>query len=119
MINGSKIVSLWIPQDTLKRKNTYKNSAKTEAQKRLKIVPVPTLKKGAGGRVAHLWGAGKTSHSEKNIAKQWVKHTFGNLAKTRVVRKGELLRGMLSQGRPDPLKQSFKVLRSDSAKIKS
>ena len=63
-----------------------------------------------------LWWAGKTSHSEKSIAKHLVKHTFGNLAKTRAVRKGELLRGMVSQGRPDPLRHSFKVLRSDSAK---
>ena len=64
----------------------------------------------------YLWGVGKTQHSEKNIAKHWVKHTFGNLAKTRAVRKGELLRDMVSQGRPDPLRHSFKVLRSDSAK---
>ena len=72
-----------------------------------------------GGSVAHLWRAGKTPHSEENRAAMQVKHTFGNLAKTRAVRKGELLRGMVSQGRPDPLRHSFKVLRSDSAKSKN
>ena len=36
-------------------------------------------------------------------------HTFGNLAKTRAVMKGELLRGMVSQGQPDPLRHSFKI----------
>ena len=50
-----------------------------------------------------MWRAGKTSHSEKSIAKRWVIHTFGNLAKTRAVRKGGLLRGKVSQGRPHPL----------------
>ena len=63
-----------------------------------------------------LWRAGKTTHSEKSIAKHWVKHTFEGIAKTRAVRKGELLRGMVSQGRPDPLRHSVKVLRSDAAK---
>ena len=63
-----------------------------------------------------MWRASKTPHSEENQAKHWVKHTFGHLATTRAVRKGELLRGMVSQGRPDPLRHSFKVLRSDSAK---
>ena len=62
--------------------------------------------------------AGKTSHSEKSIAKPWVKHTFGNLATTRAVRNGELLRDMVSQGRPHPLRPCFKVLRPDSAKGK-
>ena len=65
-----------------------------------------------------MWGFSKT-HSEKNMAKTLVKCTFDNLAKTRVVRKGKLLRGMISQSRPDPLRHSFKVLRSDSAKIKA
>ena len=66
-----------------------------------------------------MWGARKTPHSEKGIAKHLVKHTFGNLAKTRAVRKDALLRSMVSQGRPDSLRHSFKVLRSDSAKIKA
>ena len=66
-----------------------------------------------------MWGLGKTSHSEKSIAKHLVKRTFGNLAKTRAGRKGELLRGMVSQGRPDPLRHSFKELRSDSARVKA
>ena len=69
--------------------------------------------------MAHLWGAGKTSPSEKSIAKLGVKHTFGNITKTKAVRKGELLWGMVSQGRPDPFRHSFKVLRSDSAKMKA
>ena len=59
---------------------------------------------------------GLVSQSQKSIAKHLVKHTFGNLAITRAVRKGALLRGMVSQGRPDPLRHSFMVLRSDSAK---
>ena len=40
-----------------------------------------------------LWGEGKTSHSEKSIAKHWVKHYFGNIAQTGAVRKGELIKG--------------------------
>ena len=63
----------------------------------------------------HLWRPSKMSHSEKNVAKHWVKHTFATTAKTRDVRKGESLRGMVSHGRPD----NCKVLRSDSAKIKA
>ena len=63
-----------------------------------------------------MWGASKTSHPEKSIAKHQVKHTFGNIAKTRAVRKGELLRGMVSQGRPDPLRLGVKVFRSDPEK---
>ena len=66
-----------------------------------------------------MWAPGKTSHSEKSIAKHLVKHTFGNIAKTRAVRRRELLRDKVSQGRPHPLRHSFKVLRSDSAKIKA
>ena len=42
------MLSFWTPQDTLKRNKTYKSSAKTEAQKTLKIVPVPGSK--TGGR---------------------------------------------------------------------
>ena len=44
----------------------------------------------------------KTSHSEKSIAKHKVKHTFCNIAKTRAVMRRELLREMVSQGRPHP-----------------
>ena len=66
-----------------------------------------------------LWRASKTSHSEKSIAKHQVKHTFGNIAKTRAVRRRELLRDKVSQGRPHPLRHSVKVLRTDSAKIKA
>ena len=62
-----------------------------------------------------FWGAGKTLFSEEHMANTWAKRTFGNIAKTIAVRKGELLRGMASQGRPDPLRQCFKVSRSDSA----
>ena len=68
---------------------------------------------------AYLWGEGKTSHSEKSIAKHWVKHYFGNIAQTGAVRKGEFLRGKVSQGRPHPLRLGVKVLRSDSAKLKA
>ena len=66
--------------------------------------------------MTHLWGAGKTSPSEKSIAKHVVKHTFCNIAKTKAVRRRELLRDKVSQGRPHPLRHNFKVLRSDSAK---
>ncbi len=50
------------------------------------------------------------------MAKHWAGRHFGNIAKTRAVRKGELLRGMVSQGRPDPLRLGVKVLRSDPEK---
>ena len=62
----------------------------------------------------------QTSATEERTSGALVKrHTFGHLAKTRAVRKEELLRSMVSQGRPDPLRHSFKVLRSDAAKIKA
>ena len=64
---------------------------------------------GAAIRVACLWGCGKTSHSEKSIAKHVGKPHFGNIAQTRAVRKGGLLRGKVSQGRPHPLRHSVKV----------
>ena len=50
------------------------------------------------------------------MAKHWAGRHFGNIAKTRAVRKGELLRGMVSQGRPDPLRLGVEVLRSDPEK---
>ena len=50
-----------------------------------------------------LWRPGKTTHSEKSIAKHVGKRHFGKTAQTGAVRKGELLRGKVSQGRPHPL----------------
>ena len=82
----------------------------------LKIAPILGAKMQSCGTEVDLWAPGKTFLIEKSIAKHRAKHTFGNTAKTRAVRKGELLRGMVSQGRPDPLRHSVKVLRSDSAK---
>ena len=58
---------------------------------------------------AKLWCEGKTSHSEKSIAEHWVKHYFGIIAQTGAVRKGEFLRGKVSQGRPHPLRLGVKV----------
>ena len=65
-----------------------------------------------------FWCAGKTSHAEKSIAKHWVKHYFGNIVQTGAVRKGEFLRGKVSQGRPHPLRLGVKALWSDSASQK-
>ena len=42
----------------------------------------------------------------------------GKIAKTRAVRKGGLLRGKVSQGRPRPLRHGVKERRSDTAKQK-
>jgi hypothetical protein len=50
-----------------------------------------------------MWRAGKTSRGEKSIAKTVGKRHPGNMAKTGAVRKGGLLRGKVSQGRPHPL----------------
>ncbi len=72
-----------------------------------------------GGSVPPYVGTQENVTFWESIAKHQVKHTFGNIAKTRAVRKEELLRSMVSQGRPDSLRHSFKVLRSDSAKIKA
>ena len=55
-----------------------------------------------------LWRAGKKSHSEKSIAKPKGKRTFGTTAETGAVRKGELLRGKVSQGRPHPLSKALR-----------
>ena len=68
-------------------------------------------------RGPYLWVPSKMLFSQKHIADTLVKRIFGNLAKTRAIRKGKLLRGMVSQGRPDPLRHCFKVVRSDSAKL--
>ena len=110
------------PLDPPRRIKTEKNTKKpfkTEPTKTTKIVPISGSKKRGRRHRARLWPLGKTSHSEKSIAKPQVKHTFGNLAKTRAVRKEELFRSLVSQGRPDSLRHSckFKVLRSDSAKL--
>ena len=66
-----------------------------------------------GGTRAQLWRAGKTANSDKSIAKVSL-NTEENanpakLHKTRAVRKGELLRGKVSQGRPHPLRHGVKV----------
>ena len=53
--------------------------------------------------VAYFWGAGKTSLSEKSIEKHVGKRHFRKTAQTGAVRKGGLLRGKVSQGRPHPL----------------
>ena len=70
--------------------------------------PSRVSKTGVGGTGTTLWGFGKTSHSEKSIAKTLGKRHFGKLAKTGAVRKGELLRGKVSQGRPHPLRHGVK-----------
>jgi hypothetical protein len=74
------------------------------------------LKKGTRRHGAHIWGTGKTLLIEKSIAEHWAGRHFGNIAKPRAIRKGELLRGMVSQSRPDPLRLGVKVFRSDPEK---
>ena len=103
------------PKNTDTQK-TQNNHAKTKAKNALKKTTIPKSKIWDRRQPTYFWGAGKTSHSEKSIAKHPVKHTFCNIAKTRAVRRREFLRDMVSQGRPHPLRHSFKVLRSDSAK---
>jgi len=62
------------------------------------------LKKGGvGGTRAYLWHPGKTTLSEKSMAKHVGKRHFGKTTQTGAVRKGGLLRGKVSQGRPHPL----------------
>ena len=62
----------------------------------------------SAARGLDLWCAVKTSHSEKTIAKHEGKHHFGKIAPTGAGRKGELLRGKVSQGRPHPLSIALK-----------
>ena len=74
-------------------------------------VPSPTgapKKQGRrpGRRV--FWGYSKTSYSEQSIAETLAKTTFRNIALTGAVRKGELLRGKVSQGRPHPLSMALR-----------
>ena len=52
---------------------------------------------------AGLWGLSKTPHSEKSSKTHIGKPHFGKTAETGAVRKGGLLRGKVSQGRPHPL----------------
>jgi hypothetical protein len=91
-----------------------KKPSEAELNKMLKQTPIWGSKRELGGMGTYFWALGKSLHSEKSRAKHWVKHTFGNIAKTRAVRKGELVRGMVSQGRPDLLRLGLKVLSSDS-----
>ena len=78
-------------------------------------VPAGSQKPGSAARGRDLWRAGKTSDSEKSIAKHWGKRYAGQMAKTGAVKKGGLLRGKFSQGRPRPLRLSVKERRSDAA----
>ena len=68
-----------------------------------KITPGGLPKRNSAARGLDLWRAGKTSHSEKSMPKASGKRTFGKMAETGAVRKGGLLRGKVSQGRPHPL----------------
>ena len=66
-----------------------------------------------------VWGAGKTTHSEKSIAKHVGKRHFGKIAQTGAVRKGGLLRGKVSQGRPHPLSFALRCEGQTLAKKKA
>ena len=57
----------------------------------------------------------KPRFSKEPQLKHWGKRHFGKLAKTGAVRKGELLRGKVSQGRPHPLSMA---LRSEGQTLK-
>ena len=76
--------------------------------KNIKIVLQRDLKNRSGGLGKYFWGAGKTSYSEKSIAKHWGKRDFGSIVQTRVVGKGEFLRGKVSEGRPDALSMALR-----------
>ena len=67
------------------------------------------LKWEVGGTGTNLWGADETTHSEKSMPKHVGKQRFGNIAQTKSVRKGDFLRGKVSQGRPHPLRHSVKM----------
>ena len=71
-------------------------------------MPAPPPEKGVGGRVRTLWGHGKTTLFKENDAKHMVKLTFYEVVISRAVRKGGLLRGMVSQGSTSPLKPCVK-----------
>ena len=58
--------------------------------------PQRGLRRGRRQKDEYLGGAGKTSCSEKNMAKLKGKHTFGPIAETGSVRKRELLRDKVS-----------------------
>ena len=71
--------------------------------------PPGVLKRRTGGTRTYLWRAGTTTDSEKSIGKREGKRRFGNIAQTKAVRKGEFLRGKVSQGRPHLLRHSVKM----------
>ena len=79
----------------------------------LKLAPGEGSKREQGNMELVFWAPGKTLLFEKSMAKHWAGRHFGNIAKTRAVRKGELLRGMVSQGGPHPSRLGVKVFRSD------
>ena len=96
LLKVTKKVSIWTPPRRTKTNKKHNNSRSTNRAKKGKEHSSHPggVKSDIGSRVATLWRAGETSHSEKSVAKHWGKHTFGNLAETRAVGKGELLRGM-------------------------
>ena len=75
-----------------------------EHEKKCEKRPNSTLEKGGVGSMSStLWGRGKTPLSGKSIQKHVGKRHFRKTAQTGAVRKGGLLRGKVSQGRPHPL----------------
>ena len=69
-------------------------------------------KSNIGGTRAKLWRHGKTANSEKSIAKVSLNIEENanppKWRKPRAVRKGELLRGKVSHGRPHPLSMALR-----------
>ena len=62
-------------------------------EKSLEGPPTKSAKRKSAARGLLFWGEGKTTHSEKSIPKHSGKRTFGKIAQTRAVRKGELIKG--------------------------
>ena len=86
-------------------RSAHRNATTQPNEKNSKTPPKPR----SASQWRDLWGPGKSVFSERSVKKHEGKRSSGETAKTEAVRKGELLRGKVSEGRPHPLRHSVKV----------
>ena len=84
-------------------KGSPRRHSKEHEKKMRKTSKQHPPKGGVGSTGTHLWGPRKTPLSGKSMQKPMGKRPFRKTAQTGAVRKGGLLRGKVSQGRPHPL----------------
>ena len=94
--------------DTMESTKIFKKRTPLKAEKVASRTPAGSKNQGPAARGLTLWGCGKSSCSAKTWGFTIVKQAFRNMAFSMAVRKGELLRGKVSQGRPHPLSMALR-----------